>query len=39
MSQAVHEHFWIGLWWGGLCSLAIVALGFLLAAGVGVWLG
>jgi ABC-type nitrate/sulfonate/bicarbonate transport system permease component len=35
----VHEHFWIGLWWGLVSSLAIVALGLVLAAGVGVWLG
>ena len=39
MSQAVHEHFWIGLLWGALASLAIVALGLTLAAAVGVWLG
>jgi ABC-type nitrate/sulfonate/bicarbonate transport system permease component len=37
--RVVHEHFWIGLLWGLGSSLALVALGFLLAAGVGVWLG
>jgi ABC-type nitrate/sulfonate/bicarbonate transport system permease component len=39
MPEVVHQHFWIGLLWGALASLAIVALGLLLAAGVGVWLG
>jgi ABC-type nitrate/sulfonate/bicarbonate transport system permease component len=39
MPEVVHQHVWIGLLWGALASLAIVALGFLLAAGVGVWLG
>jgi hypothetical protein len=39
MTEAVHEHFWIGLLSGLVASLAIVALGLLLAAGVGVWVG
>jgi len=39
MPEVVSEHFWIGLLWGALASLAIVALGLTLAAGVGVWLG
>jgi hypothetical protein len=39
MPEVVSEHFWIGLLWGLGCSLAIVALGLTLAAGVGVWLG
>jgi len=39
MPEVVHQHVWIGLLWGLVSSLAIVALGLLLAAGVGVWLG
>jgi len=39
MPEVVHEHFWTGLLWGLVSSLAIVALGLTLAAGVGVWLG
>jgi ABC-type nitrate/sulfonate/bicarbonate transport system permease component len=39
MPDAVHEHFWTGLLWALVLSLAIVALGLTLAAGVGVWLG
>jgi len=38
MTEAVHEHFWIGLLRGLVSSLAIVALGLTLAAGVGVLL-
>jgi len=37
--RVVYEHFWIGLLWGLVSSLAIVALGLAVAAGVGVWLG
>jgi hypothetical protein len=39
MPEVVHDHFWIGLAWGAVASLAIVALGLLLAAAVGVWVG
>lgn len=39
MPEPAHQQFWIGLWCGLGSSLAIVALGLTLAAGVGVWLG